>query len=111
MSAVLYTLLVVAVGVERLGEMAVSRRNAVWAFARGGVESGRAHFPVMVVLHTGLLAGCVAEVWLAGRPFLPALGWPMLALLVACQGCGGGASRRSGRGGTRASSSCPGCRR
>ena len=25
----------------------------------------------MVVLHTGLLAGCLLEVWLADRPFLP----------------------------------------
>jgi methyltransferase len=85
-SAVLYTVLVVAVGVQRLGEMAVSRRNAAWAFARGGVETGRGHFPVMVVVHTGLLLGCLAEVWLAGRPFEPALGWPMLALVLACQG-------------------------
>ncbi|GAA4894503.1 isoprenylcysteine carboxyl methyltransferase family protein [Actinomycetospora straminea] len=86
MSAVLYALLVLAVGAQRLGEMALSRRNAAWAFARGGVETGRAHFPAMVVLHTGLLLGCLAEVWLAGRPFVPALGWPMLALVVACQG-------------------------
>ncbi|WP_433781181.1 isoprenylcysteine carboxyl methyltransferase family protein [Actinomycetospora sp. CA-101289] len=86
MSAVLYTLLVVAVGVQRLGEMAVSRRNASWAFARGGVETGRGHLPAMIVLHTAFLAGCVAEVWLAGRPFVPALGWPMLALVIACQG-------------------------
>jgi methyltransferase len=85
MSALLYTVLVVAVGVERLGEMAVSKRNAAWAFARGGVETGRGHFPVMVVLHTGFLVGCVAEVWLADRPFLPALGWPTLALVLACQ--------------------------
>ena len=85
MSAVLYTLLVVAVGLERLGEMAVSRRNAAWAFARGGVETGRGHFPFMVVLHTGLLAGAVAEVWLADRPVVPALGVPMLALVGACQ--------------------------
>jgi methyltransferase len=84
-SALLYTVLVVAVGVQRLGEMAVSRRNAAWAFARGGVETGRGHLPVMVVLHTGFLVGCVAEVWLADRPFLPALGWPMLALVVAGQ--------------------------
>jgi methyltransferase len=85
-SALLYTVLVLAVGLQRLGEMAVSRRNAAWALARGGVETGRGHFPAMVVLHTGFLLGCVAEVWLTGRPFLPALGWPMLALVVACQG-------------------------
>jgi methyltransferase len=39
----------------------------------------------MVALHTGLLAGCLVEVGLAGRPFHPALGWLMLAVLVASQ--------------------------
>jgi methyltransferase len=28
----------------------------------------------------------VAEVWAAGRPFVPALGWPMLAVVAAAQG-------------------------
>ena len=40
----------------------------------------------MVVLHTGLLLGCVAEVAWLGRPFLPALGWPMLAIVLGAQG-------------------------
>jgi methyltransferase len=40
----------------------------------------------MVVLHTALLAGCLLETWSAHRPFLPALGWPMLALALAAQG-------------------------
>jgi methyltransferase len=40
----------------------------------------------MVALHTGLLAGALLEVWLGGRPFLPALGWPMFALVLAAQG-------------------------
>jgi methyltransferase len=39
----------------------------------------------MVALHTALLAGCLAEVWLLDRPFLPALGWTMLALVLASQ--------------------------
>ena len=85
MSAVLYTVLVLVVGVERLVELVVSKRNADWAFARGGVETGRGHFPFMVVLHTGLLVACVGEVWLADRPFIPALGWSMLALAVLAQ--------------------------
>ncbi len=80
-----YSLLVVLFGVERLAELAVSLGNARWSFARGGVETGRGHYQYMVVLHTGLLAGCVAEVWLLDRPFLPWLGWPMLALAVASQ--------------------------
>jgi methyltransferase len=39
----------------------------------------------MVTLHTALLLACPAEVWLADRPVLPALAWPMLALLAASQ--------------------------
>lgn len=84
-SQVLYTALVAAVGVERLAEMVVSKRHAAWALARGGVESGRGHFPVMVALHTALLLGAVVEVVAADRPFVPVLGWPMLVLVVAAQ--------------------------
>lgn len=85
-SQVLYTGLVLLVGVERLAELVVSRRNAAWAMARGGVESGRGHFPAMVALHTALLGGCVVEVVVADRAFLPVLGWPMLVLVAAAQG-------------------------
>jgi methyltransferase len=81
----LFTALVMAVGLERVAELAVSTRHAAWAFARGGVERGRSHYPVMVVAHAGLLAGALAEAWLAPRTFVPALGWSMLALVVASQ--------------------------
>jgi methyltransferase len=81
-----FTVLVLLVGVERLAELRLSLRNARWSAERGGVESGRSHYPVMVVLHTALLAGAVAEVWLADRPFLPWLGLPMLALTLAAEG-------------------------
>jgi methyltransferase len=81
-----YTVLVLATGAERIAELVVSSRNARWSFAHGGVEYGRRHFPPMVALHTGLLLACLAEVWLLDRPFLPWLGWPMLALVVASQG-------------------------
>ncbi|MBB5788844.1 isoprenylcysteine carboxylmethyltransferase family protein [Jiangella mangrovi] len=85
MSDVLFTVLVGLVGLERLAELVVSKRNAAWSFARGGVEYGQGHFPVMVVLHTGLLVGAVAEVWIRRPEFVPALGWTMLALVVASQ--------------------------
>jgi methyltransferase len=84
-SAAWFTVLVLAVGVERLAELRRSTRNASWALQRGGVESGRRHYPPMVALHTGLLVAAVLEVDLAGRPFLPWLGWPMLALVLAAQ--------------------------
>lgn len=81
-----YLVLIAAVAAERLAELVIAQRNLAWSRARGGVEFGAAHYPVMVVLHTGLLVGCVAEVALLHRPFLPALGWPMLAVVLAAQG-------------------------
>jgi len=82
---VAFTVLVALVGLERLAELVVSKRNAAWSMERGGVESGRGHYPFMVVLHTGLLAGALAEAWLR-RPDVPSLlAWSMLALVVASQ--------------------------
>lgn len=86
MSEVLFTILVGLVGLERLAELVVSKRNAAWSFARGGVEYGRGHYPVMVVLHSALLAGALAEVWFRRPDFVPALGWTMVALVVLAQG-------------------------
>ncbi|MFI6858395.1 isoprenylcysteine carboxyl methyltransferase family protein [Streptomyces sp. NPDC050421] len=80
-----YTALVLAVAGERLAELAVALRNTRWALARGGTESGRGHYPAMVALHTALLAGCLAEAGLTDRPFVPLLGWTMVAVVVAAQ--------------------------
>ena len=80
-----YTALVLAVAVERLAELGVAARNRRWSLARGAVESGRGHYPVMVALHVGLLAGCLLEVWLLRRPFVAPLGWSMLAAVAAAQ--------------------------
>ena len=85
MSVILYIALILATGGERIWELIVSKRNASAAFARGGREYGQRHFPFMVVLHTGLLLACIAEVVLLDRPFLPWLGWPMLVIALACQ--------------------------
>ena len=80
-----YLALILATGAERIVELVISTRNARAAFALGGVEYGKRHFPWMIALHTGLLLACLAEVLLAGRPFLPWLGWPMLALVILSQ--------------------------
>jgi methyltransferase len=81
-----YVVLVAAVALERIAELVVSRRNAAWSLQRGGVEYGARHYPAMVVLHTALLAACLLEVLAVGRPFVPALGWSMLLVVVASQG-------------------------
>jgi methyltransferase len=84
-SLTFFTVLVALVGVERLAELVVSHRNAAWSLAQGGRETGRAHYTVMVVLHTGLLVGMLVEAWVR-RPEVPALlAGSMLALAVAAQ--------------------------
>lgn len=81
-SRALFLLLVVAVALERLLELWITRRNARRLTARGGFAVGDSHFPAMVALHTGLLVAAPAEVYLLGRPFLAWLGWPALGLVV-----------------------------
>lgn len=82
-SQLAYLALIVVVAAIRLVELAISRRHQQRLEARGAFEVGAGHYPVMVALHTGLLLAAPAEVLLLDRPFLPGLGWPMLALLAA----------------------------
>ena len=74
------------IAVERLAELVVSARHANALLRKGGTEYGFGHFPVMIVLHVGLIAGCVLEPLLGDRSFIPALGWPMLAVTLAANG-------------------------
>jgi len=80
-----YLGLLAALACERGFEIALSRRHAAWAFARGGVEFGRGQLLPMRLLHGGFLLGCALEVVLLDRPFLPALGLPMLVCVLAAQ--------------------------
>ena len=80
-----YLLLIGAVAVERLAEVVVAERHRPVSKEHGGVEFGAGHYPAMVTLHTALLAGCLLEPVLLHRPFIPALGWPMLLIALAAQ--------------------------
>ena len=82
---ILYTIFVLATGLERLYELRISKINARIAMEQGGNEVGRGHFPWMVALHTSLLVGAIAEVWTFDRPFIIWLGIPMLIITLACQ--------------------------
>ena len=69
---------------ERVGELALSARNAARLRARGGVERARGHFPLFVVLHTLVPAALVAEVLLLGAR--PPATWPLfLAAYLAAE--------------------------
>ena len=71
------------VGLQRLLELALSRRNERLLRARGAVERGREHYPLIAALHALWLLSTLTEGILRG-PELPVL-WPiplMLFLLV-----------------------------
>jgi methyltransferase len=78
-----YWVLLCAIACERGAELVVSARHARHLLARGGVEYGFGHFPVMITLHAGLMAGCALEPLLGHRTFIPALGWTMLVVTLA----------------------------
>jgi methyltransferase len=82
---ILYALLVLAVGAERIVEIGIARRNFARQLARGGREHGREHFPAMAVMHAAFLLSCVAEVWIFDRPFHPWLAVCAGTVVIAAQ--------------------------
>jgi methyltransferase len=85
-SAQAYLGLVALVACQRIAELRLSRGNAGKAFARGGIEYGRGHFPAMAVLHGAFLASCALEVVFLRRPFPGTLGWSALSAFLLAQG-------------------------
>ncbi len=73
------------VGVERVVELLLSRRNARIAFSRGGVESGADHFRWMAVLHALFLPACAVEAYV-GASAPTVVGPVALVLAVGAQG-------------------------
>ena len=78
-----YIALLALVGAERIAELLLSRRNARLAFARGGVETGAAHFRWMALLHAAFLPACALEA--SQLAFPGAIGWAALLLLLCAQ--------------------------
>jgi methyltransferase len=85
LSVKLYLAFLGLVAIERVAELALSRRNAARAFARGAVEVGQRHFRVMSIFHTAFLIACAAEVLAFSRPFPVALGLVCLGGVIAAQ--------------------------
>lgn len=84
-STAAYLVFLGAIGLERLFELRLSKRNAARAFARGGVEVGQRHFRVMALVHTAFLFACAGEVLVFEREFPGALGWAALIAALGAQ--------------------------
>jgi methyltransferase len=72
-------IVLVLVTLQRLSELVIARRNTAELMARGGVETGAAHYPVMVALHASWLAGLWYFAWNT------AVHWPLLAIYAILQ--------------------------
>jgi methyltransferase len=82
--------LVLAVALQRLGELALARRNTKKLLAAGGLESGAGHYWLIVGLHGGWLAAIFATIppdaavnwWLASTFALLQIGriWVLASL-------------------------------
>ena len=75
MNAVFLVAGVGLVAIQRLWELYYSRRNERKLRARGAVERGRGHYPVMVAVHTLWLASTLVE-GLQRGPEIPSW-WPL----------------------------------
>lgn len=76
----LSVIVLILVTAQRLGELVVARGNTARLLARGGIETGAAHYPLIVILHGAWLAGLWWFAW--DRPASPA--W--LAAYLGLQG-------------------------
>ncbi len=81
-----FVVVVALVALERLAELVVSNRNAARSLARGGRETGRGHYPVMVLLHSGFLVAMLVEAFVRRPDVAEGLAWTMVAVVVAAQG-------------------------
>lgn len=73
-------LVVALVALQRVAEIAHSRRNERRLLAAGGREVGGRHYPLFIVLHGGWLASLFVF-----TPPDAAVHWPLLALFVVLQ--------------------------
>ncbi len=64
---------------QRLLELVLARRNTKRLLARGAVEHGAAHYPLIVLLHAAWLVGLFAFAWNAP------VSWPWLAGYIVLQ--------------------------
>jgi methyltransferase len=79
-TSIAYIILALVV-VQRLGELVLARRNTRALLARGAVEIGAKHYPLIVLLHAAWLA---AVILLLPKPAV--INWLLLAVFVVLQG-------------------------
>jgi methyltransferase len=75
---------------QRISELVLARRNERRAKGRGGIEFGRGHYPVIVLLHVAWFLGFNIEGFIAADSAAPTVGvaglwWMWTAVFVCAQ--------------------------
>lgn len=68
------------VGVQRLAELVHARRNTARLLARGGIETGRGHYPLIVLIHAAWLTSMVVLIPAETAPV-----WSLLGIYAVLQ--------------------------
>ena len=55
--------ILILVTIQRLGELVLAQRNTARLLAKGGVETGAAHYPLIVAVHAAWLIGLFVLAW------------------------------------------------
>ena len=84
-SLIVNTVVVALVSAQRGLEMAISARHRRFWRQRGVDAARDPVWPLMVLVHVGLLAGSALEPWLLSRPFLAAIALPAITLFLLAQ--------------------------
>jgi methyltransferase len=72
-------IILLLVTLQRASELVIAKRNTAGLIAKGAVEHGASHYPVMVLLHASWLAGLWWFGWNA------TIIWPFMLLYIALQ--------------------------
>lgn len=72
--------IIVLVAIQRLAELPYATRNTRRLLAQGGVEAGRGHYPLFIILHAGWLIAIVLAL-----PANPPIYWAALGAYVVLE--------------------------
>lgn len=75
---VIYSFIFVVI-IQRLVELAIARKNAIWMKNNGGYEVGGNHYIFLIIIHIGFFISLLAEVTFIGDP---ALSWKKTTLIL-----------------------------
>ncbi|MFD2760826.1 isoprenylcysteine carboxyl methyltransferase family protein [Lentibacillus juripiscarius] len=76
---------ILAVIMQRLGELYIARRNEKWMKSMGGIEKGEKHYKWFVLLHCLFFASAITEVSLNPQSHAAQLNYFLLCLFLLMQ--------------------------